>query len=101
MANLGSKKSRPFKFIGHKGPVTDVALHPNGKTIVSCSRDQTVRLWSNTVEGRSSTLAAHNGAVRSVDVASDGNFILTGSEDKSIKVWRWVGRKFEASFLGH
>jgi centriolar protein POC1 len=40
---------RPYKFIGHKGAVHDIAISPNGGLIASASNDQTVRLWSNSV----------------------------------------------------
>lgn len=39
--------SRPQKFIGHKGAVYDVAIHPAGTQLASASKDNTVRLWNN------------------------------------------------------
>lgn len=33
-------------FEGHEGPVTSLALHPGADNFISCSRDNTVRLWS-------------------------------------------------------
>ena len=40
---------RPYKFIGHKGAVNDIAITPDGSLIASASNDDTVRLWSNSV----------------------------------------------------
>ena len=40
---------RPYRFIGHKGPVYDLAVTPDGQTIASCSADETVRIWTNSV----------------------------------------------------
>jgi WD40 repeat protein len=31
---------------GHSERVSSVAFHPNGKQVVSCSRDQTMRIWA-------------------------------------------------------
>ncbi|MCQ2820411.1 MAG: WD40 domain-containing protein [archaeon] len=39
---------RPFKFIGHKGAVNEVAINPLGNIIASASSDETVHLWNNT-----------------------------------------------------
>ena len=58
---------RAYKFCGHSAPVTGVKFNPAGTLIASCSRDKTVRLWVNNVEGRSSDFKAHTSAVRSVD----------------------------------
>lgn len=92
---------RPYKFIGHKGAVHDVAITPNGSLIASASADETVRIWSNSVNGASQTVKAHTAPVRSVDFNSDGRLLLTGSNDKIIKVINVADRKFQASLVGH
>lgn len=33
-------------FVGHSGPVTSLALHPNGPNFMSASSDNTIRVWS-------------------------------------------------------
>jgi centriolar protein POC1 len=40
---------RPYKFIGHKAAVNDIAITPDGSMIASASNDDTVRLWTNSV----------------------------------------------------
>jgi len=77
---------RPFRFVGHKGPVHSVAVTPSGNTIVSGSADETIRVWNNTVEGHSQVIKAHSKGVRSVALSHDGTLILSGSEDKTLKV---------------
>jgi len=47
--------SRPQKFVGHKvtshfhlkGSVYDIDVNPAGNQIASCSRDNTIRVWTN------------------------------------------------------
>lgn len=73
--------------MGHKGPVNGVDFSPNGTLIASCSKDETIRLWNNSIEGNSVTLKSHTASVRSVNFSCDGQLLLSASDDKSIKVW--------------
>ena len=92
---------RPYKFIGHKGPVHDVAISQNGNLIASASGDETVRLWNNSVNGNSQTIKAHAAPVKSVDFNNEGRLLLTASDDKIIKIINVADRKFQASLIGH
>ncbi len=40
---------RPYKFIGHKGAIHEIAISPNGGLLASASNDETVRIWSNSM----------------------------------------------------
>lgn len=85
---------RPFRFVGHKGPVYDVKVAPQGNVIASCSADSTIRLWNNTVEGHSQVVKAHSAAVRSLSFSSNGQLLLSGSDDKNLKITQVADRKF-------
>ena len=90
---------RPFKFSSHKGAITDIAINPLGDIIASSSTDQTVRLWTNAVSGKSKIIKAHPSPIRSVDFSSTGKFLLTGSNDKTIKIFELYPKiKFRASY---
>ena len=93
---------RPFKFSGHKGAITDLAINPDGTIIASSSTDQTVHLWTNTVKGKYKLLKCHPSPVRSVDFSNTGKYLLTGSNDKTIKIFDLYPKiKFVSSFKGH
>ena len=94
-------KTSPYKFIGHKGAINEIATNPFGNYIASCSNDCTVRIWDNSVQGKSQLLKAHSAPIRSIDFSSDGKFVLTGSNDKCIKLFSIAERKFRACFSGH
>lgn len=40
---------RPFKFVGHKGPVNDVLFNAEATRVYSCGEDREIRIWKNTV----------------------------------------------------
>ena len=93
---------RPFKFSGHKGAITDLAINPLGDIIASSSIDHTVRLWTNAVGGKNKILKCHPSPIRSVDFSSDGKLLMTGSNDKTIKIFElYPKHKFISSYKGH
>ncbi|KIN97133.1 hypothetical protein M404DRAFT_37720, partial [Pisolithus tinctorius Marx 270] len=73
---------------GHASEVQSVAFSPDGKRIVSGSRDKTVRVWD--VEGGvqiGNPLEGHSDGVYSVAFSPDGKRIVSGSEDNTGRVW--------------
>jgi centriolar protein POC1 len=92
---------RPFRFVGHRGPVYSVDISPTGNTIVSGSADDTIRVWNNSVEGFSHVIKSHSAPVRSVALSQDGSLLLSGSDDKSIKCFQLKDRKFMFSIAAH
>jgi WD40 repeat protein len=72
---------------GHSNWVTSVSFSPNGKSIVSCSSDKTVRVWDVESGKEICTLEGHAGTVWSVSFSPNGKSIVSGSWDKTIRVW--------------
>ena len=110
MLATASLQLKAEKQSAHSDFVNSVAFSPDGKTIVSGSRDQTIKVWDASVFGTdtpdpfrpnltASVLAAaslelkaekqsaHSDYVRSVAFSPDGKTIVSGSWDKTIKVW--------------
>ncbi|EGX90303.1 WD repeat containing protein 82 [Cordyceps militaris CM01] len=72
-------------FEGHEGPVTSLAVHPGSDNFISCSQDNTVRLWDTQTKNwqgqlllRSPYLAAYDpsGTVFAVGCPSSGSILL-------------------------
>jgi WD repeat-containing protein 61 len=75
---------------GHRDDfsVNAVCYHPNGKHLLSGSRDAYLNVWD--LENDYALIhhiPAHNYAIYSIVFSPDKKFFATGSRDKSIKIW--------------
>ena len=87
-----------IRFEGHQDAILDVALSPDGKSLLTGSYDNTAKLWS--IDGRLLvTFKGHTYGVNTVAFAPDGNSFLTGSYDRTVKLWSIDG-KVLTTFLG-
>jgi WD40 repeat protein len=86
---------------GHQGEVCSVAFSPDGKTIVSGSADNTIRLWDTTGKPIGQPLQGHQGEVCSVAFSPDGKTIVSGSRDKTIRLWDTTGKPIGQPLKGH
>ena len=92
--NLKANNTRANKFIGHKGPVYHVSVNPSNSLIASCSRDTTVRIWSNNASAKWNALKGHTAPVRCVEFNADGQYLVSASDDKLVKMWSVEDMKF-------
>ncbi|MBC7629742.1 WD40 repeat domain-containing protein [Ferruginibacter sp.] len=68
--------------------VNTVCYHPNGKLLLSGSRDACLNVWD--IENEYALIhriPAHNYAIYSIVFSSDKKFFATGSRDKTVKIW--------------
>jgi WD40 repeat protein len=76
---------------GHSGEVVSVAFSPDGKRIVSGSRDTTLKVWDAQTGQEIHTLRGHMNWVTGVAYRPDGKHIVSGSGDilgpGELKVW--------------
>lgn len=77
----------PFQKITYPTWVMDLALSPDGKTLLAGGSDQCARLFDlATGEERGEPLR-HQGGVAAVAFTPDGRFLVTGSDDKTARLW--------------
>jgi WD40 repeat protein len=86
---------------GHSDRVTSVSFSPDGKTLASGSRDNTIKLWSVPEGKLLNTLAGHSDEVLSVSISPNGKTLASGSVDKTIKLWSVADGKLLHTLEGH
>ncbi|MBM0744079.1 caspase family protein [Phormidium sp. CLA17] len=91
----------PETFQGHGSSVRSVAFSSDGKTLVSGSDDDTIRLWSLDGTPLGQPFQGHQDHVRSVAFSPDGQMIVSGSSDKTIRLWSLDGTPLGQPFQGH
>jgi WD40 repeat protein len=79
------KQARPLRTLGHGDRVRNVRFSPDGKTILTTSRDKTAKLWSASTGELIRTLAENTGYIRVGRFSPDGSRILTA--DTEALVW--------------
>ncbi|KAI8621341.1 WD40-repeat-containing domain protein [Chytriomyces sp. MP71] len=76
-------------YYDHQGPANDVAFHPNGSTLVSCSDDQTIKLYDlqrvNVKRGYRYLQDAC--PVRCVSFHPSGDFLLAGTDHECVRIY--------------
>ncbi|HEX3314870.1 MAG TPA: serine/threonine-protein kinase, partial [Gemmataceae bacterium] len=86
---------------GHSGPVTSLAVAPNGRMAVTGGDDRTVRLWSVPDGKQLAVLTGPTQRVTSVSFHPSGRFIAAGSADGFVRLWDLrSGSKDEAELAG-
>ena len=71
----------------HTDVVSGVAIARDGKKLVTCSYDKTLRLWSLKTGNLLKTFSDHSKAIHCVAFSWDGKLIASGSADNTIKIW--------------
>jgi WD40 repeat protein len=72
---------------GHAGPVTAVALSPNGDTAVTGGIDGSVRVWDVASGSQQVVLTGHAGWIWSVAVTAGAKTVVSSGLDGSVSVW--------------
>jgi hypothetical protein len=73
-------------FAGHDNALTSVVFSPDGKHVLTGSKDKIAILW-DAQTGEAIRTFAHNHSVTSIAFSPDGTRILTGAEDCTAILW--------------
>jgi WD40 repeat protein len=73
----------------HGWRVKVLVFTPDGKHLVSGSRDNSIRLWDVKTGIEFAILSAHVGEVNALAFSADGTTLTSGSIDGTILLWDW------------
>ncbi|KAH8675712.1 WD40-repeat-containing domain protein [Xylariales sp. PMI_506] len=88
---------------GHRKPIAQVRISPDGRWIASASADGTIKIWEASTGKHVDTFVGHMAGVSTVAWSPDSKTLASGSDDKAIRLWdRVTGRPRRARpLLGH
>ena len=89
-----------FTLQGHSYSVSAIAVTPDGKTVISGSSDNTIKIWDVVTGTEKFTLQGHSYSVSAIAVTPDGKTVISGSRDNTIKIRDLATRKEIATFTG-
>jgi WD40 repeat protein len=74
---------------------------PDGRRVVSASRDHTLKVWDLETGAETATLTGHTDWVNGCAVNPDGRRVVSASEDGTLKVWDLETGAETATLTGH
>lgn len=78
-----------------------ITFTPDGKTLITASRDATIKYFEMPEMKEFRTLKGHSEWIRGLIVSHDGKILVSASDDHTIKMWDLqTGRKFR-TLKGH
>ncbi|MER2995927.1 WD40 repeat domain-containing protein [Pontibacter populi] len=85
----------------HQGPVTAVAVSPDGNFVATAGADHLVKVW-NMASGKEETVfKGHTADVTSVAFSKSGDYLISGGGDCQVMVWQLSEKKLYKTLLGH
>ena len=90
-------------FVGHTDSVTSAVYSPDGRRIVSCSRDKTIRVCSAyNFKPIEKFPMRHMDVVNAVSCSPNGRMIASASNDRTIRIWNInTGKQIGKPLRGH
>ncbi|MEU9117089.1 helix-turn-helix domain-containing protein [Streptomyces sp. NPDC048483] len=86
---------------GHTDAVSEVAFAPDGRTLVSVSRDRRILLWDARRQVRRATLDGHRTWLRAVAFSPDGRTLASAGDDGDVVLWDTATQRRTATLTGH
>lgn len=87
--------------IRHKESVADIAFSPDGRSLFSATRENTIHVVDLLTGQSVGEFKGHRDAVNALDVSPDGTKLVSGSDDKEVRIWDIPNQRELLSLSGH
>src|SRR5262249_31718314 len=84
---------------GFGGPVFQLRYTPDGKQLVGCSADKTVRVFNPANGSKVRTFQGHNDWIYAFALSADGKSLASGSWDGEVRLWNFADEKPSRTIL--
>lgn len=85
----------------HSHIVTGLVFCPDHQTLISSSRDGTIKLWHWKTGKLIRTIKEDTGAIYAIALHPNAEIIATGSEDSTLRLWHLTSGKLLGTFTSH
>jgi WD40 repeat protein len=75
---------------GHGSWIGDLAITPDGETLISAGYDDTLIWWPASADAPQplNKLKAHDGWIRALALSADGSLLASGGNDRIVRLWK-------------
>jgi WD40 repeat protein len=88
-------------YTGHLDVINCSAISPDGRTLLSGSKDKTLKLWNYETGDEIRTFMGHDADIKCCAFSPNGKTILSGSDDATLKLWDVATGVLIRTFIGH
>ncbi len=86
---------------GHSSWVEGAAFTPDGKILVTCSDDETIKFWIVSTGRLLRTIAISCGSIHDIAISPNGKTLVVGCNDNNIRILDAYTGKIIRTFEGH
>lgn len=99
--NTRSPEQAKLILEGHSSAVSYVRFSTDGKTLITCSFDGTLKIWDAETGTEVTTLIGHKAGVHSFAINATDGTIASVSDDSTIKIWDPLRATEVRTLVGH
>lgn len=103
--SYAQQNSTPTVSVGHSGPISSLAVSPDGKLLLSGSSDNTVKLWDIRSKRLLRTMSGHTQSINSIKFSPCGKKAASAAghfgDDATVRIWDLVTGNELLQLKGH